>query len=321
MCSSSSVSLYHSDGCAVTMKQVFKFDRIRRMKLPDSFNIGNVSKPIIFEGLTNGWTANENWCLEKIVKQHGNSLFSCGIDVLTNEPKIVKLKDYLRLDREDRGCSEPLYIFDSTFDFDCPELLHDYNVAECFTNDLISNLPEDLRPNYRWLLIGSPGSGSKLHVDPLSTCAWNALVFGRKKWIIFLSSHKTYQPNDEKKRFVEYALKSHSTMTLKQWFEKWAPFTNLPCEQEPVSSDNSEEDGVQIYAFYQYPGDTVFVPRGWMHAVLNEEMSIGVTHNLVPANQASKQMFLAALHDENFHSPEARAEIDRILTARLKDAH
>jgi hypothetical protein len=39
--------------------------------------------------------------------------------------------------------------------------------------------------NFRWLIIGPHRSGSSFHVDPNATCAWNAVVSGAKKWILF----------------------------------------------------------------------------------------------------------------------------------------
>jgi len=37
----------------------------------------------------------------------------------------------------------------------------------------------------RWLIVGPARSGSSFHVDPNCTSAWNAVVRGSKKWIMF----------------------------------------------------------------------------------------------------------------------------------------
>lgn len=38
---------------------------------------------------------------------------------------------------------------------------------------------------YRWLIIGPSRSGSSFHVDPNSTSAWNAVITGKKKWVMY----------------------------------------------------------------------------------------------------------------------------------------
>lgn len=41
------------------------------------------------------------------------------------------------------------------------------------------------RPDFRWLIAGGVRSGSVFHKDPNATCAWNAIIKGRKKWIFY----------------------------------------------------------------------------------------------------------------------------------------
>ena len=44
----------------------------------------------------------------------------------------------------------------------------------------------------------------------------------------------------------------------------------------------------------QREGETVFVPEGFRHAVLNEELAVAVTHNVAPPSAVERMLPLAA---------------------------
>jgi histone arginine demethylase JMJD6 len=221
------------------------------------------STPVILTGCADHWLARTNWTFEALLKRYANTLFKCGEDDEGYKVKI-KLKyflEYLTKQQDD----SPMYVFDNSFDEHpvAKQLMQDFDVPKYFREDLFSLVGEKPRPPYRWWLIGPRRSGTGVHIDPLGTSAWNTLVRGRKRWVLF--------PPGINKEIV----KGTSLINKGEDDEAIDYFTTIL----PRIKHRLKNSGLPVLDFVQYPGDTIFVPGKWWHAVLNIDDTVAVTQN------------------------------------------
>lgn len=225
--------------------------------------------PVMIKGVTDNWPAMKKWTFEALARnRYRNVRMKCGEDDDGYSVK-VKLKYFLQYIKTQQDDS-PLYVFDSSFDEDPigKELLMDYEIPLYFRDDLFSLVGEKRRPPYRWFLIGPERSGSSVHIDPLGTSAWNTLIEGHKRWILF-------KPGSVKKLVKgDYLKQKGEDGEAITWFDKVLP--RMVREEEKKGKFDSE---LGIRECIQYPGETIFVPGGWWHAVLNLDNTCACTQN------------------------------------------
>ncbi|KAJ4705449.1 F-box protein, partial [Melia azedarach] len=208
-------------------------------------NFEEPNKPVLLEGCLDNWVALKKWDRHYLMNVSGDVRFSVG-------PVEMKLEDYFRysdLVREER----PLYLFDPKFAEKVPVLGTEYEVPVYFREDLFSVLGNE-RPDYRWVIIGPAGSGSSFHIDPNSTSAWNAVIKGSKKWVLFPPEvvPPGVHPSPDG---AEVAC----PVSIIEWFMNFYGATK-----------NWKKRPIECIC---KAGEVIFVPNGWWHLVINLEES------------------------------------------------
>ncbi|KAL9060493.1 MAG: hypothetical protein Q9162_000666 [Coniocarpon cinnabarinum] len=180
------------------------------------------------------------------------------------------------------GDESPLYLFDSRFaekmglEIDdgmrgrvdsAADSQVDYTPPIAFSPDLFTVLGKE-RPSHRWLIMGPPRSGSSFHTDPNGTSAWNAVLKGRKYWIMSPDPPPGVYVNEDE-----------SEVTSPSSIAEWLMNFHEEARQKPGVCEGICEEG-----------EVLHVPGGWYHLVLNipsqdtdnSEYNIAVTQNFVP---------------------------------------
>ncbi|KAJ8754523.1 hypothetical protein K2173_005684 [Erythroxylum novogranatense] len=216
-------------------------------------NFEETNKPVLLEGCISNWAALQKWNREYLISVCGDVKFAVG-------PVEMRLHDYFRYADQVKE-ERPLYLFDPKFAEKVPLLALEYDVPVYFREDLFSVLGDD-RPDYRWIIMGPSGSGSSFHIDPNSTSAWNAVVKGSKKWILFPPDvvPPGIHPSPDG---AEVA----SPVSIIEWFMNFYGATKS-LKKRPIECICKA-------------GEVIFVPNGWWHLVINLEDSIAITQNYV----------------------------------------
>ncbi|KAJ3214730.1 hypothetical protein HDU67_001321 [Dinochytrium kinnereticum] len=237
----------------------------------------NPNIPVIITDVVHKWPAFGKWTLDYLAKTSGDVEFRA-------EAVDISLKSYASYSSKcarNGGSFEesPLYMFDRNF-ASRTGLAGDYTVPEYFSEDLFKVFGEDRRPDYRWLILGPPRSGSTFHLDPNQTSAWNAVLSGSKKWILFPPEvvPPGVFPSEDGSEVT-------SPVSLAEWFLN--------------HYDEMKNSPVKPVECICRAGELIFVPRGWWHAVMNLEETIAITQNFVSRQNLSHVLrFMSTKFDQ-----------------------
>jgi hypothetical protein len=198
----------------------------------------------------------------------------------------VSVQDYIEYLNSDgvKTDDNPVLIFETLIDGEHDCIIDRFSIPPCLWggsedeprtgshasidhSDLLSAAGNDglAFGTHRWMIIGPKNSGSNVHIDPLATSAWNMLLIGRKLWILFPPDVAESELKSAESRNGE-SNENTPDFCAAGWMVHI--LRNLP---------------VDVYSrrvqFVQQQGETVFVPEGWWHAVLNLETTLAVTQN------------------------------------------
>jgi len=243
----------HADGGWATEPVAELNSRVRNIERrhrlsPEEFlaEYAHKNRPVLLTGLLDDWPAWQAWTRAAFLERHGDTLVQVrrSSDVTDDNyqegrqrPRMA-LRDYLDqvMGKAASGERDPLYLFG-------------LNPFEGLVRDYHSP-PQFLGPTYRFdevqrrekalFYVGPAYSGVSFHQH---TAAWNALLFGYKRWFLLPPFH----------------FHGPTTITMREWASTWR-----------------ERFGSALYECVQQPGEVLFVPQYWYHAVLNVSDCVGI---------------------------------------------
>lgn len=222
--------------------------------------------PVLLSGLTSGWRAERAWASGAALAAERGQVPLRVTDLPSpwgmGGKRTVRLPLSVFVDYAvSAEADDPFYAFEPDFQGDRRALLEDFAVPPQFAEDLYDLDPvmRDFYPQYRHMIVGGRRSGTNMHRDPNCTSAWNTLLCGRKRWICFPPG---VAPED-----IGSSSKYQKDSPPSYWWTDVYPTLDL--------------EALGAVEGIQEAGDTIFVPRGWWHAVLNLDFTAAITQNLV----------------------------------------
>jgi len=257
-------------------------------------------QPMIVKDGCAGWDA-ENWTEEQFRSDFGDATFMVHSSTEDSAPMAVsdfmdnhaKASKNAKVQYDSVGTEDPLYLFETLIggkDGNGPSSPAHLHILNSYTDpipdrlDMLRLSNEGSRPGYRWLLLGGRGSGTKLHIDPFGTSAWNALLFGAKRWVLFPPNTPQKwidAPGTALAEMVNAGVGPDATLGEEAALNGSSGASGWFGHVWPRYRESAEElpEHLRPISCVQMPGEIIYVPLGWYHTVINIELSVAFTEN------------------------------------------
>lgn len=199
----------------------------------------DTARPVILRGLTDGWRAVGSWTFDRLAQEHGAARVPVLADFDTGRFEEMTFADYARRTR----AGETLHFSGTGLLVAIPELW-----AEVARPPLVRGLLEDQPATF----FSRAGVRTPLHYD---LC------------------HNLYVQLTGRKRFVLFA--PHERRHLRARSRLFRDYWRSPVDVDALDRDRTAHRAAPFEAVLA-PGDTLFIPGGWWHAVQTLEESVAM---------------------------------------------
>ncbi|KAL3817728.1 hypothetical protein ACHAXA_002488 [Cyclostephanos tholiformis] len=232
--------------------------------------------PVMVTNVTSGWAANVNWELEEMLRRYpdaeatmgdGRRVGEIGPDAAGRLLDPTTVKEFITKHMYnpfkyffDRKIAIPKGMLEDCRPFPLPtrKFLEDPLTGTIYAPSKKRRVHlKDERERWRdhlAIAIGSDLQGLTFHHHG---AAWNTVIFGKKRWII-------YQEDEEVPDMAR-------RMALENVDDSWRDIPPTPDWIRRLYPDPWRTDVVRRHGMdcIQHAGTMMFVPRGWMHMVVN----------------------------------------------------
>ncbi|KAG9327409.1 hypothetical protein KVV02_005985 [Mortierella alpina] len=228
---------------------------------------GYPNRPVMIQNSgVESWPAWEQWTLEALAAKHGDTPFRISNIDSDNEPSFrLCFKDFLHylLYNKDQ---DPLYLFDPYFADAVPEMELAYEASTRATHSsaLCQNILVLIFSRSSRATLDHPIDGYLLDHNGQAPRGTRTLLehqHGTRSSLDTSDGHCKYPPHMTP---PGHDPTSPTRLTSVAWYLDVYPF--LPQESRPIE-------------IVQNPGQTIYVPSGWWHMVLNMDHTVAVTQN------------------------------------------